>query len=170
MLPLGQLIHNIPNRLRIKVESKQGDAVFFNTIEKETQNRFSQLKVQSNPVTGSILIFGIEDVNALKEFFKANNLFELSIPPPAPKSLAQHLMQPIDQINKAAGNFTGGILDLPSAIFLGLLTFGIIELARGNLRMPPWYTAFWYAFGVFSKSIADKALFPDTEGGFLDDE
>jgi len=25
---------------------------------------------------------------------------------------------------------------------------------RGNFGIPPWYTAFWYSFGVYTKQIA----------------
>ena len=27
------------------------------------------------------------------------------------------------------------------------------EMAREANRTPPWYTAFWYAFGLFTKSL-----------------
>jgi hypothetical protein len=32
----------------------------------------------------------------------------------------------------------------------------VVEIMRGNFRMPPWYTAFWYAFGLFTKSMLDR--------------
>jgi hypothetical protein len=48
------------------------------------------------------------------------------------------------------------VLDLPGMIFLSLLAVGLWELAIGNFKRPPWYTAFWYAFGLFSKAIFDE--------------
>jgi hypothetical protein len=39
---------------------------------------------------------------------------------------------------------------------MGLLGTGIYQIVRGNFGAPPWYTAFWYAFGVFTKSLIDK--------------
>jgi hypothetical protein len=47
-------------------------------------------------------------------------------------------------------------VDLPGMVFLSALLIGLYELARGNFRPPPWYTAFWYAFGVYSKSLMDR--------------
>lgn len=171
MLPDGYVVHNISERLRIKIESRKRDLTFFKKLAHEIENQYPELAVQTNPMTGSILILGeVDDFDALTKFFKDEKLLLLTVSLPQPKPLAQHLAKPIGEINKAAGKYTGGMLDISSAVFVGLLTFGIIELARGNLRMPPWYTAFWYAFGVFSKSIADKTLITDSNDIFLDDE
>lgn len=46
--------------------------------------------------------------------------------------------------------------DLPGMAFLTLLGVGIYQLVRGNFAAPPWYTAFWYAMGIFTKSIMEK--------------
>jgi hypothetical protein len=47
--------------------------------------------------------------------------------------------------------------DLTSALFAALVIFGISELIRGHWKTPPWYTAFWYAFGGYSKVLLDQA-------------
>jgi hypothetical protein len=51
---------------------------------------------------------------------------------------------------------SGGELDLSGIIFIALLGFGLWELAIGNFKRPPWYTAFWSAFRLFSKTIIDE--------------
>jgi hypothetical protein len=56
------------------------------------------------------------------------------------------------------GQFTGGWLDLPGMAFLLLLGIGIYQIRRGNIGLPPWYTAFWYAFGVYTKSLVEKYI------------
>ena len=50
-----------------------------------------------------------------------------------------------------------GKIDLPSGIFFALLGTGIYQLARGRFIIPPWYTAFWYAFGLVSMYVIEKA-------------
>jgi hypothetical protein len=51
---------------------------------------------------------------------------------------------------------TSGEVDIPSLVFLGLVVSGIYEIARGNLVMPAWYTAFYYALQVFSRGQIDE--------------
>jgi hypothetical protein len=72
------------------------------------------------------------------------------------ESLLQKVTTPLSGINADLKKISGGEVDLPIAIFIILLAFGVIEIFRGNFKMPPWYTAFWYAFGVFSKAIFDS--------------
>jgi hypothetical protein len=63
---------------------------------------------------------------------------------------------PIGRVHDGLHRFTGGELDLISVAFLGLLVLGIYQLSKDDIPAPPWYTAFWYAFGVFSKCLADE--------------
>jgi len=51
---------------------------------------------------------------------------------------------------------TGGEVDIPSLVFVSLLFSGIWQIARGNLAMPAWYTAFYYALGVFTRAQVDE--------------
>ncbi len=44
------------------------------------------------------------------------------------------------------------LIVIPSLIFLSLLISGIWQIARGNFAMPAWYTAFYYALGVFARA------------------
>jgi len=46
---------------------------------------------------------------------------------------------------------------------LSLLGLGLYQILRGNFRAPPWYTAFWYALGIFTKSLSDKGDKVSTE-------
>jgi hypothetical protein len=43
---------------------------------------------------------------------------------------------------------TAGRLDLAEIAFLLMMGFGIFRLVRGKFSAPPWYTAFWYAYGI----------------------
>ena len=54
--------------------------------------------------------------------------------------------------NQDLKKLTGGEVDIPSLIFLSLLISGIWQIARGNFAMPAWYTAFYYALGVFARA------------------
>ncbi|MGD8664119.1 MAG: hypothetical protein PVH37_29600, partial [Desulfobacterales bacterium] len=55
----------------------------------------------------------------------------------------------LGDLNNSIRRLTSGDIDLVGTLLLVLLISGLTELIRGNLRMPPWYTAFWYAFGLY---------------------
>ena len=57
-------------------------------------------------------------------------------------------------------------MDIPTLVFLSLLISGIWQIARGSVAMPAWYTAFYYALGIFTRAQVDDL----DEGGELLEE
>jgi hypothetical protein len=120
-------------------------------------------------------------------FGRSKKLFEVAAVEKAERAMALSVTAPLHSANRQIRQVTGWIcpgrcfwrcwcsarsscfaatgarrrgiprVDLPGAVFLALLVFGAVELLRGNWRTPPWYTAFWYAFGLYSKSLIDHA-------------
>jgi hypothetical protein len=70
--------------------------------------------------------------------------------------VSNSVANPIGKLSNGLRKFTGGELDLKGMVILGLIGVGLYQIIKGNLRAPPWYTAFWYALGVFTKSFSDK--------------
>jgi hypothetical protein len=68
-----------------------------------------------------------------------------------------NLVQPVAGLDRSLRAVTGGKVDIPSAVFLALLCSGLYQLMRGRISAPPWYTAFWYAFGLVSMYVIEKA-------------
>jgi hypothetical protein len=157
MPPEAHLSHCTPNRIRIKIPSQKGNSAYFQSLgEKLIQLReFDLLRLNSQ--TGSILIQDPQaDVTAIADYARDNGLFDLKESLNAQVvPLSQRVAEPLGAASAYLRRSTGGLIDLPGAAFLLLFGFGILEIVRGNLRSPPWYTAFWYAFGVFTKSLAD---------------
>jgi hypothetical protein len=114
-----------------------------------------QADVEASPSTAGLLIRAA-DLSAEQVADAGAKLFRLAPPEGARPSAAGLVTSPVAGADRALKTVTGGVLDLPKAVFLLLVAFGIYELARGNFKKPPWYTAFWYAFGVLSKSILDR--------------
>ena len=157
MIPEALVVHKTDNRLRIRIPSKKGDAVFFEEILSAfSGSGFDTPFIKAE--TGSILFEkdGI-DGRAVAEFARKNDLFRLDSHIPDQRPVAWRIAEPIGRLSEFLSKYTVGQLDMPSLAFLILLAVGIREIATGNFKSPPWYTAFWYAFGVFSKSVADKA-------------
>lgn len=112
--------------------------------------------VACNPRTGSVLCLGKRiEAAAVAQQGEAEGLFALSLSEAQQGPLSHTLGRAFKKVDNEINRFTTGELDLPSIAFLTLLGIGVYQLMRGNVAVPPWYTALWYAFGVFSKTLAD---------------
>jgi hypothetical protein len=116
---------------------------------------FESLKV--NHLTGSILFSDEKiDLKSISDFAEEEKLFSLQS---IPSNLSKKVAAPIGNVSQILHNFTSGQLDLAGVAFLALLAMGLYQIFRGKSKVPPWYTAFWYAFGVFTRMLQnhDKA-------------
>lgn len=114
--------------------------------------------MEVNPTTGSLLLLGKGvDLNRIAGAARKKGIFTLRVPERRPVSLSKQIAGPLGDLSSKLRGMTGGQMDLPGLAFLLLLGLGLLQIARGDLRSPPWYTAFWYAFGVFTKSAFDMA-------------
>jgi hypothetical protein len=155
-LPAAQMVHHLRRRVRIRLEGGQRPKSFWDRMATSLEEQLSDVAVRCNPVTGSIVVSGppaaVDKVGPVAE--KAG-LFRLWAPPPAPP-LAVQLTRPVGKLSAFLERATRGNVDLPGMVFLSAILLALYELARGNFRTPPWYTAFWYAFGIYSKSLMDR--------------
>ncbi len=155
-LPEAEVVHHTGERLRIRVSSRKGDRAFFEDLEKRFRDEGAI--AAARPITGSILITGdLASPEWAKDMGERTRSFDLTVVSrrkAAPS--AAYVVAPIGALNRHVRRFTNDELDIFGAVFVLLMTTGIIQILRGNLRLPPWYTAFWYAFGIFTKSILDR--------------
>jgi hypothetical protein len=157
MVPEACITHQTPSRLRIKIPSQRGDSAYFEGL-RDTFSRQKTFKIMEvNVVTGSVLLEndGL-DMAAVAELAERHKLFSLKPDEGGTKPLSQRVAEPLRKMSGELGRFTGGQVDLPSLALLALLSTGVYQILRGNFGAPPWYTAFWYALGVFSKSAVDR--------------
>jgi hypothetical protein len=162
-LPEASICHQSADRLRIKVASRKGDAGYFTKVVKSLSmlRRFKHLA--ANPLTGSVL-FIVESLDSgeIVVYAREHGLFHLTTTEPPNLPVMHNIVQPVGSIDRSLRTITGGKIDLPSAIFFALLGTGIYQLARGRFIIPPWYTAFWYAFGLVSMYVIEKAAKGET--------
>jgi hypothetical protein len=158
MLPQAIVSHRTAERLRIKIPSRKKNDAFFSEVKQSLDRDLKCRLVQINALTGSILIVdsGI-DLETLADHASREGLFTLE-PRSAPSQLlGQAVFAPVAALNRKISGFTAGAVDFPGLVFVVLCAFGLYEILRGNVKPPPWYTAFWYAFGIFTKSMVDEA-------------
>lgn len=103
--------------------------------------------VEINHLTGSVLMLHNAGPETIVEYAGFCDFFRYS-----GSNIHQRVSEGFSDLDKNVRKITGGDLDLGTAVFLALAGAGIYQIARGNLGTPAWYTAFWYAFGVFLKA------------------
>ena len=155
-LPIGECVHCSAGRLRVRVREKRGDADFFEKVKKTLASSFPKAQITVNPDTGSVLSLGVDDRGGLAEAARNKNLFDLA-GPDRHVPVSQAVQDTFKQANLTVRSSTRGELDLPTLVFLILVGTGIVQIMRGNVGAPPWYTAFWYALGVFTKALTDES-------------
>jgi len=157
--PAAYVVYSSTERVRIRIPEKRGDLDYFVNLRKVLTESFKDSHLQLNPTTGSVLFLnGSFKREKLTAIGKESRLFNLERDPDHLETLAQRVASPLSDTSRNLDILSGGKINLPELLFLGLLATGIYEIVRGNFRTPPWYTAFWYAFGVFSKSMIEKEL------------
>jgi hypothetical protein len=146
--------------MRLKIPAKKGDSEYFRKLKKllDGFRAFQRLEVKS--LTGSILLVDEDlDIAGIAAFAAKEQLFRLedavvSVKPP--EQLSKRITEPLGQFSAWIRQFTRGDLDLADVLFILLVVSGLVEILRGNFKRPPWYTAFWYAFGILTKSVIDR--------------
>jgi Heavy metal associated domain 2 len=155
----AQRVHNVPGRTRFKIPERRGDHAFFHDISEELRKFPSVREVETNPVTASLLLHYIGDLdsepmqavlNALAEVVE----LELSAPP-----VAKRLRADAAEVDRAIQQFTHGAFDLSSAAALGLLALAGVQLLRGQQPVIAVSLA-WYA-----TELLRRWEDPDSRGG-----
>lgn len=154
-LPSGRCVHCIQGRVRVKIPGKRSDASYFRKVKDTLSKRFPRAEIQVNPLTASVLCKSDScTLQGVADAAKENKLFELADPqeqvPPA-----KRIQRSFQGANAAVRQASGNELDLPSLLFFSLVGTALYQIVRGNFGLPPWYTAFWYAFGLFTKWLLD---------------
>jgi len=151
----ADVVHQTSSRVRIKMKEKVKDPAFYGHVQESVADIPGVAAVRANPVTGSILFTGTNlNAETLMEALARKTPLRFEAPPV--RHPVQKAILPFLTLDQKFKRMTSGEVGLTEAGFLALLTIGVIQILRGNITAPPWYTAFWYAFGVFSKALVEK--------------
>ena len=155
--PVAVVIHSGVGRQRIRIPARRGDRDYFQKVRQAAEQGPIET-IRANVLTGSILFQGKKvDPEAVARFGRDSDLFRIESDLPGP-TMAKRISAPLAATDDTIKRMTAGQLDLPGALFILLLFTALYEIARGRFRTPPWYTAFWYAFGLFTKVLIDREI------------
>jgi hypothetical protein len=156
MIPEAHVSHRMTRRLRIKIPSKKGDVSYFSTLREQLSALPGVEEITVNPQIGSALILYTGKTQNLVKLAEKNGLFQLKRVGRARPTLFDRVADTFKTYNTNLKQVTDGEVDVPTLVFLSLLVSGIWQIARGSVAMPAWYTAFYYALGVFARSQVDE--------------
>lgn len=162
----AQVAHCMQGRLRIKLPAKKGDGVFFSSLAESLSKCPGVQKVEVNPLTASVLCVHSTTPQRIDRFAVSKGLFRLAPWRGVPRTLFGDVADLFTKWNRSLKQSSGGALDIPSVVFLSLVATGIYQVFLGNLSMPAWYTAFYYALGIFSRGHIEE---PDEGQELLED-
>lgn len=147
MLPLGYITHQIPHRTRLSIPAKKRDVDYFGSLEQTLKTYRKVEAVETNPLTGSVLIFHQGSQGEVSDFAKDSKLFEM-IPPSQTGQWNAGIFDRIEDLNQEVVQFSSGALNIDHLTGLALIGLGLFQVSRRNI-LPPALTLIVDAFYLY---------------------
>ena len=155
MVPLARVAHSLPGRKRVKIDEKRGDEAYFTVLEKELSGYPGILDIETNRVTGTMLVRHRADDPSFLRYAAEQGLFRLAENEPATSGAATSVAttpSPAAANQKTAKRRpreeSGNGFNLRFLVFLGMMGVGIVQTIEGNIAIPA-LAAFCYAFSIW---------------------
>ena len=162
MIPEAHIVHRAPNRLRLKVASKKEHEGYLRTLPDKFTGISGIDEIEINPLTGSVLFKHGGNGEEIIDFMKKHGIFAIKAKSLRPPSVHRGVSSIYQQIDGLVHDFSDGSTNAGGIAFISLLAYGVLQISRGNIAGPAWYTAFWYALNIFLKSQPGEVI-PDIE-------
>ncbi len=132
MLPVAHLSHALTDRIRLHIPVRKGDTAYFAALEKALAAHRQVTHVETNPLTGSLLIYHNSEQAELLRFAQEQELFQLQPEFPAQQQVLATAEAQLDQADRALRRLTQGIFDLKELLFVSLIGAAVIQTFRGR--------------------------------------
>lgn len=149
------VVHELFGRLRLRIPEKRKDAAYFAGLAERLSECPGVTRVESNALTGSVLLLHAEETSAtdVARYAEQTALFSVKRLSATPtRTLGQEAAKGLDAFGRGLASASGGTVDLQSVFFLMLLGLAAFQAKRG-LVLPPAVSLFWEAIRVVG---ADK--------------
>jgi hypothetical protein len=163
-LPAARITHFTPRRLRIKVPEKRRDRGFFDTVAARLAMWDSVERVETNPLTASVLIHFSDPEGLFLEAAAKNDLFEIDLDAAfgdsAAPAVTEAAVRSFETADHALRRWTQNQIDMRGVLFVLLLAGGVFQLLRRRLDAPA-PTLLWYAgdlIGLWTNRGPDPAI------------
>jgi Heavy metal associated domain 2 len=162
-LPAARISHLTTGRLRLKIIEKRRDTAFFGHVADRLATWDSVERVETNPLTASVLVYFADAERLFLEAVAKNDLFDIdfdaAVAQQSDPVVTRAAVQSFETADVAVRRWTQNQVDMRGLLFLLLLGGGVYQLLRGRLATPA-PTLLWYAgdlIGLWSDRPADAA-------------
>lgn len=125
MTYFGEIAHELPGRIRIRVAAERGDAAFFDRLVEDVASTPNIVEVRANAHARSLTVCGDGGNGPVRATLERAGLFEFRAPSP-----------------QAAINLD---IDLNNALAIVLSGLGLVQLAKGRVTSGA-SGDFWHAY------------------------
>jgi Heavy metal associated domain 2 len=162
--PAARISHLTPRRLRIRVPEKRRDTAFFDTVAERLATWDSVERVETNPLTASVLVHFSDPHRLFLEAVAKNDLFDIDFDAAfgasSEPAVTEAAVRSFETADHALRQWTQNQIDMRGVLFVLLLAGGLFQLLRRRLDTPA-PTLLWYAgdlIGLWSNRPADTSL------------
>lgn len=150
-LPDAYVVHQMAGRFRVRVPSQKRNIQYFANVRK----RFAELEgveaIETNYITGSILILHGSSPQAIEEYAEKSGLFRVLFSKPSSVPLSRRIVKEYDRLGTGVERVSGGAVDLPTLTSFALVLAGGFQMLQKNI-WPAGATLLWYAASVLSSN------------------
>lgn len=136
-LPLAEVVHHLPGRVRLRVDSRRGDAAFFANVAKRGAQIPGVRAIKANPRTGSLLVEYDGAPDALLRLAREHGVLRIASPAPraVPRMARSRRFVRVQPLSVAAA---------------GLAGLGLFQATRGRL-LGSATENLWNAYGAYAQ-------------------
>lgn len=146
MLPAAFVCHRMAGRVRLCIDSKHHDQVYFARVGRELAAADGVVSVRTNALTASVLVVHGGALQRLADDAAARGLFRLVEDAESPRA---RMRRGLASLSRDVSRVTGGHWNFADVLFLGLAGFAFSEAVKGNVAAPA-ATLAWYALSMLS--------------------
>lgn len=155
--------HSLPGRIRLRLTGLKGDAVALGQVAGHLRLCPSVVRVEANPVLGSLLIHHTGEWEEVARQAEVEQLFRLGTP--AREGIHRRLHAGVDGLARSLSAISGQQVDLREWLTLGLIGLAIAQAAEGNIMVPA-ASPLWYALNAVNAVRMGEESHPGaTEAG-----
>lgn len=136
MIPTVYIAHQYKDRTRLRIPARRGNDAYFNHVGQLLAERDDVAYVETNFLTGSILLHHDASLDDLLHYAAERQLFALPTRTPAAVPVLEQASSNFDRLDCYIQHKTQGTLDLEGAVFTSLVIAAIVQIFRGQTLGP----------------------------------
>ena len=136
MLPIATIAHALNDRIRFRILSRRGNATYFARLEQAFAASEAVSHVETNPLTGSVLLYHNTSIDELADDALARGLFRVQPHVVLPNKGLDAAATWLDEADRRLRRASQETVDMQEFLFIGLVGASIVQLLRGSILGP----------------------------------